>query len=219
MYSQQECDSRKDARLARLTVLASAVALLGCGGSRSADQAETVPLPLPVAAMVGVDVVVYPLTMILAEAALGWDLELAPREAALRNADSLIAAALTSRTPEVTWVLADKLRRAARLAPGMLSNPDRMGTAALRHNVRRLPDPLRSQLRSLTGAAGDRLALIPASLFFFRDEVLGGRAELTVVLVDVRMGEVLWRSVAQGTGETPSMALRAALETLAPGLP
>ena len=208
-----------DACLARLTVLVSAVGLLGCGGSRSADQAETVPVPLPVAAMAGVDVVVYPLTMILAEAALGWDLEVAPRDAALRHADSLIVDALTSRTPEVTWVLTDKLRRVARQAAGMLGDPDRMGTAALRHNVRRIPDPLRSQLRSLTGAAGDRLALIPASLFFFKDEVSGGRAELTVVLVEVRLGEVLWRSVAQGMGETPWMALRAALETLAPGLP
>ena len=208
-----------DARLARLTVLVSAVAQLGCGGSRSADQAETVPVPLPVAAMAGVDVVVYPLTMILAEASLGWDLEISPRDAALRNADSLIAAALISRTPEVTWVLADKLRRVARQAPGMLSDPDRMGTAALRHNVRTIPDPLRSQLRSLTGAVGDRLALIPASLFFFKEEVSGGRAELTAVLVDVRLGDVLWRSVAQGMGETPWMALRAALETLAPGLP
>jgi hypothetical protein len=170
--------------------------------------------------MVGVDVVVYPLTMILAERALQWDLEIAPRETALRKADSLIAAALTSRTPEVTWLPADALRRAARSAPGLLSDPDRMGTAALRHNLSRIPDPLRSQMRTLTGAVGDRLALVPASLFFFEDESGGGgRAELTVVLADVRLGEISWRSVASGVGTTPWMALAAALETLAPGLP
>ncbi len=204
-------------------LLALTATLLGtaCGGSRSVDPTEIPPRPLPVGAMVGVDVVVYPLTMILAERALQWDLEIAPRETALRKADSLIAAALTSRTPEVTWLPADALRRAARSAPGLLSDPDRMGTAALRHNLSRIPDPLRSQMRSLTGAVGDRLALVPASLFFFEDESGGGRgrAELTMVLADVRLGEISWRSVASGVGTTPWMALAAALETLAPGLP
>ena len=204
----------------RVMVLAVTLAVAGCGGSRAAEPEDVAPLPLPVGAMIGVDVVVYPLTMILAEAALDWDIHISPRDVALRKADSLIAAALTERTPEVTWVLPEELRRVARLAPGMLVDPDRMGTAALR-NLRRIPDPLRSQMRSLTGAAGDRLALVPASLFFFQEEgeIGVGRAELTVVLAEVRLGEIQWRSVARGSGETPWLALRAALETLAPGLP
>jgi hypothetical protein len=202
-----------------LFALGATLLVTACGGSRSVDPTEIPPRPLPVGAMVGVDVVVYPLTMILAERALEWDLDIAPRETALRKADSLIVAALTSRTPEVTWVPAEALRRAARSAPGLLSNPDRMGTAALRHNLSRIPDPLRSQMRSLTGVVGDRLALVPASLLFFEDESGGGRAELTMVLADVRLGEIRWRSVARGVGTTPWMALAAALETLAPGLP
>ena len=204
-----------------LFAVAVTLSATACGGSRPVDPSEIPPQPLPVGALVGVDVVVYPLTMILAERALGWDLDIAPRETALRKADSLIAAALTSRIPEVTWVPADELRRVARAAPGLLSDPDRMGTAALRHNLREIPDPLRSQMRSLTGAVGDRLSLVPASLFFFQDETGegGGRAELTLVLADVRLGGINWRSVARGVGTTPWMALIAALETLAPGLP
>ena len=204
-----------------LFVLTATLLVTACGSSRSADPTKVPPRPLPVGVLVGVDVVVYPLTMILAERALEWDLDIAPRETALRKADSLIVAALTSRTPEVTWVPPEALRRAARSAPGLLSNPDRMGTAALRHNLSRIPDPLRSQMRSLTGVAGDRFALVPASLFFFVDETGEGegRAELTMVLADVRLGEIRWRSVARGVGMTPWMALAAALETLAPGLP
>ncbi len=168
--------------------------------------------------MIGVEVVVYPLTMILAEASLEWDDALSPRDSALEVADSLIAMALTERTPEVMWVMPEKLRRVARLAPGLLVDPDRLATAVLRHNLSKLPDPLFSQMRSLTGAVGDRLSLVPASLFFFREPDGTGRAELTIVLVDVRLGDFWWRTVVKGTGPDPWTAFRDALETLAPVL-
>jgi hypothetical protein len=166
--------------------------------------------------MLGVEVTVYPLTMILAEPALDWDEEISPRDEALLRADSLLATALTERAPEVTWVLPDKLRRAARMAPGLLTPPDRMGTSVFRNNLQKIPDPLWGQMRQMTGVVGDRYSLVPASLFFFEDSVGFGRAELTVVLAEVRLGEIHWRTVAKGSGETPWSALEAALETLAP---
>jgi hypothetical protein len=195
-----------------------AACAVGCAPSTPADGTPVPALPLPVSAMVGVEVVVYPLTMVLGEAELGWDDALTPRDSALRVADSLIAQALTERTPEVMWVLPDELRRVARRAPGLLVDPDRMATATLRHNLSKTPDPLQSQMRSLTGAAGDRLSLVPASLLFFREPDGTGRAELSIVLVDVRLGDIWWRSVVRGTGSDPWTALRVALETLAPGL-
>lgn len=203
----------------RLMAWAAAGAVAACGGASANAPAPSVPRPLPVGAMVGADVVVYPLTMVLAEGSLQWDDSLRPRVDALRRVDSLIAAALTERTPEVTWVLPDELRQAARRAPGLLINPDRMATATLRHNLSKVPDPLRSQMRMLTGVIGDRLALVPASLLFFEAAELGGRAELTMVLTDVRLGEIRWRSVVRGTGPTPWRALEDALQTLSPGLP
>ncbi len=191
------------------------LAALGCGAPQGADTPAPA-LPLPVSSMVGVEVVVYPLTMILGEADLEWDDVLSPRDSALAIADSLLAAALIERTPEVMWVLPAELRRVARGAPGILVDPDRMATAILRNNLAKLPDPLRSQMRSLTGAVGDRLSMVPASLLYYREPDGTGRAELTMVLVEVRLGDVWWRSVVTGTGSDPWTALREALETLAP---
>jgi hypothetical protein len=201
----------------RVTVLAIAAASAACASA--GPSTETPPArPLPVTALIGVPVVVYPLTMVLSEAVLGWDEALSPRDVALGTVDSILGAALTERVPEVMWVFPETLRRVAARAPGMLIDPDRMATASLRHNLSKVPDPLRSQMRSLTGAVGDRLSLVPASLLFFEDPEGGGRAELTVVLVDVRLGDIWWRSVVKGVGPDPWTALRDALETLAPGL-
>lgn len=191
----------------------------GCGASQPADTIPT-PDPMPTAGLAGQEVTVFPLTMILGEETLGWEEALAPRREALDLADSLIAATLTSRVPEVNWVLPPALRRAADRAPGMLPQPDQMGTSLLRGTrVRDIPDPLRSQLRTLTGVAGDRWAFVPASLFYYRDAEGGGRAELTVVLADVRLGRIQWRTVAVGTGADPWVALWEALATLSPGVP
>ena len=201
----------------RLVGFCGVLAALGCGAPRAGDSPAPA-LPLPVTAMLGVKVVVYPLTMILGEAELAWDDVLSPRDSALRVADSLLAKALTERTPEVTWVLPAELRRIARGAPGLLIDPDRMATATLRHKLAKIPDPLRSQMRSLTAAVGDRLSLVPASLLFYREEDGTGRAELTIVLADVRLGDIWWRSVVTGNGADPWTALRQALEALAPVL-
>jgi len=100
-----------------------------------------------------------------------------------------------------------------------LANPDQMGTALLRSPMQAVPDPLRSQLRTLTGVAGGRHALIPASLVFRSDSADLGRAELTLAIVDVRTGRVQWRTVARGTADEPWAATQNALRSLIPGLP
>lgn len=204
--------------MAQRLIAVAGLVVLACGSSQTVDSAPTPTRPLPVGAMIGVQVVVYPLTMVAAEGALEWTDLLEPRLEALRRADSMIGEALANRTPEVTWVEPDALRRAARQAPGMFTNPDRMATAALRYNLDKVPDPLRSQMRILTAVAGDRMALVPASLLFFHEPDGPGRAELTLVLVDVRLGEIRWRSVARGNGSTPWAALDDALDALMPGL-
>ena len=107
-----------------------------------------------------------------------------------------------------------------------------------------VPDPLRTQLRTLVALAGGRFALVPAALVYRRS---GGRAvgrsgapqkpvsgdvgaqhaaplhiamaELSVVLVDTRLGKVVWRTVARGDGADPWAALTGALKSLTPGLP
>jgi hypothetical protein len=203
-------------------VPAAAVLLLACsgtaGGGRAPEPAPT--LPLPTAGIAGQRVAVYPLTLMTAAEGLGWQGYLAARREALDRADSIIGALLTERSPEVTWVLPPALRRAAAQAPGMLTNPDQMGTAMLRSpGVEQIPDPLRSQMRSMNGVAADRYALIPAALVFTRTPEGRGQAELMLVMGDVRTGVLPWRTVARGEGDDPWEALRVAFKTLTPGLP
>jgi len=113
---------------------------------------------------------------------------LGERRAALAKSDSVIGTLLTTRAPEVTWLLPDELRRAARHAPGIAPDPDQMGTAILLRGGGReeiVPDPLRHELRTLAalvGAGGGRFVLVPAGLVFRRtggpaDGRMGGAAE------------------------------------------
>lgn len=206
----------------RLTgvLLALASATAGCGGSQPAVDVPTPTAPLPTAGLAGQPVTVYPLTLLSADETLHWQDALSPRRAALDRGDSMLGSLLEERSPEVSWILPDVLRRAARRAPGMLTNPDQMGTALLRFpDASRVPDPLRSQMRGLTGVTGGRFALVPASLVFVSDSAGGGRAELTLVIADVRTGLVAWRTVANAVGPDPWAALRAAIKSLTPGLP
>ena len=97
-----------------------------------------------------------------------------------------------------------------------------MSTSLLRaENLDVVPDPLRSQLRTLEAIAGGRYALIPAALIYRRPgpapaagQPAGpdpsaprttdhppGLAELSLVLVDVRLGRISWRTVARGAGD------------------
>jgi len=195
--------------------------LAGCGGRHQDPQTAPVPaVPLPTTGIAGQDVAVYPVTLLSAEATLGWDSLVGPRHAALERADSIIAALLEERSPEVQWVLPPALRRAAARAPGMLGDPDRMGTALLRSaELKQIPDPLRSQMRNLNGVAGGRYALVPASLLFYRNPDGRGRAELTLIIADVRTGAIEWRTVAHAVGDDPWTALRDAFKTLTPGVP
>jgi hypothetical protein len=192
-----------------------------CGPKPPPQNAAPVPAsPLPTAGIAGQEVSVYPLTLLSAAADLQWEVQLTPHRAALARADSIIAALLTERSPEVLWILPPALRHAAAQAPGMLADPDRIGTALLRGpKVEVIPDPLRSQMRQLNAIAGGRYAFVPASLIYVPTPDGRGRAELTVVLADVRTGVVGWRTVANAEGAAPWSALIAAVKTLTPGLP
>ncbi len=207
-------------RLIAPVVLVCGLGAAGCGSSQPAAAVPPEPLPLPTAGIAGHRVTVYPVTLVASEGSPAWVTAARPREEALRRADSVIATFLIERAPEVTWVLPDELRAAARRAPGMLANPDQMGTALLRHPaIMTVPDPLRAQMRTLTGVAGDRFTVVPASLLLVGTPDGSGRAELSVVMTDVRTGLVGFRTVARGVGPDPWSALWEAMKTLVPDLP
>jgi len=201
------------------------VAALAACPHKSETATPEPTAPLPTAGIAAQQVGVLPLTLIAAEDSLHWEALLGERRAALAKSDSIIGALLKARAPEATWVLPDELRRAAHRAPGIAPAPDQMGTALLfhptKHQPEMVPDPLRSELRTLAAlVGGGRYALVPAGLTFRRT---GGQAdataELTVVLVDVRTGRVGFRTVARGEGDDPWTALTRAVKSLTPGLP
>jgi len=164
-----------------------AATLAGCGGKQHVEEPAPTA-PLPTAGIAAQQVGITPLTLIVAEDSLHWQALLGERRAALAKSDSVIGTLLTTRAPEVTWLLPDELRRAARRAPGIAPDPDQMGTAILLRGGGReeiVPDPLRHELRTLAalvGAGGGRFVLVPAGLVFRRtggpaDGRTGGAAE------------------------------------------
>ncbi|MGH7753079.1 MAG: hypothetical protein ACREN5_09700 [Gemmatimonadales bacterium] len=209
--------------LSFLSLLSAAA--LGCasgGGAASSGEteAQSRALPLPLAGLAGQTVAVLPATMLLADEELRWDSLIGEHRAALDRADSLIAASLTQRAPEVTWVLPPQLRRSARQAPSLATDPDHLATSVMRDaGMTVLPDPLRSQLRTLVAlAGGSRFVVAPAAIFFKRKDGRG-TVELHMVMVDARTGQVQWRSVPKADGDDPWALLRSALRQLTPGLP
>jgi hypothetical protein len=196
-------------------------AVLGCGGKKSAQEPVPAPTaPLPTAGLAGQKVGLTPLTLVAAEDTLHWDALIGDRRATLDRSDSIISTLLTARAPEVTWAGPAEMRRVARRAAGIAADPDQMGTAFLRADaIIDVPDPLRYQLRTLMGLVGGRYTLVPAGLVFRAGRQAVAVAELSLVLIDTRVGKIGWRTVARGEGEDPWTALTRAVKSLTPGLP
>jgi len=171
------------------------------------------------------------------EEALQWDALIGDRRTTLDKSDSIIATLLGARASEVNWVGPAELRHIARRAPGIAPDPDQMGTPFLRaSNIIDVPDPLRYQLRTLMGLVGGRYVLVPAGLVFrvasppppgaaprgspaVRPSGHLAVAELSVVMIDSRIGRIGWRTIARGEGDDPWTALSRAVKSLTPGLP
>ena len=207
----------------RASCVVAVVAALGCGGKKSTKEPTPAPTaPLPTAGLAGQRVAVTPLALVAAEDTLHWGALMADRRTTLDRCDSIIVMLLTARAPEVTWVGPPELRHTARRAPGIAADPDQMGTPFLRaSNVVEVPDPLRYQLRTLMGLVGGRYVLVPAGLVFRHPRAgsTGATAELSVVMIDSRIGRIGWRTIARGQGADAWTALTRAVKSLTPGLP
>ena len=204
-----------------LSLLLLAVTV-GCGGGHSQQPVQPKPSPflnrpMVAAALAGQKVAVLPLTLAIPDAALSSDTLLGVRAKVLPWADSLILTALTNRAPEVEWVGPEALRKVARRSIGFATDPDHMGHAILRDPLFKVvPDPLRSQIRTLVALIDARYALVPASAVFLKEVDGSVKVEICFVLVDARTGIPGWRSLATGFGPSATQAYRAALAVVLP---
>jgi hypothetical protein len=203
----------------RLLLLLATVPLAG-----SAVAQEKSPkgqnVALLTTGLAGQAVAVLPLTMVVTDRRVPGAASASARATLARWADSLLADALSERAAEVQWILPPALRSAARRSAGMIPSPDQMGQSVMRApKLQDVPDPLRSYLRQLLGLAGGaRYAFIPAALSLAPAGAAGDSlsVSLSAVLADGRLGKVVWRTLALGTGEDADAAFRAALETIFP---
>ena len=165
--------------------------------------------------LAGQAIPVLPITFLLSDSVAPAGLP-ADNAARLAWADSIVAATLQMRGPEVSWVLPAELRKVAKRAPGLVTDPDRMGQAMLRNDgFNRVPDPLRSYLRALSAMTDSRNIFVPAAVRFV-PAASGAKVEVTLLLVDSRNGSILFRSHPTGSGATASDALTAAIAHILP---
>lgn len=186
-----------------------------------AQQPKQSKTPEPVVALAtdglaGQLVAVLPLTMVVSDPRLPGPTGLDARTRTMRWADSLLGDALLERAPEVQWILPPALRHTAERAVGVMPSPDHMGQSVMRSPMlKSVPDPLRAYLRQLVALSGGaRFALIPAALYLTPGPSDSITVQLSAVLADGRLGRVVWRTMAKGTGETADQAFRVALSTI-----
>lgn len=194
--------------------------LLLVGAPRAAlaqDPKPATQTGLYVEALAGQNVAALPITLITRDSLITDGPLVRERRAVLAWADSVIGEALLVGAAEVNWILSEELRRIAKRSAGFVPDPDRMGQAALRsHDLKRIPDPLRSSLRTVMAMAGGRLAFVPASARFTLDEDGAVQVTLEAALADARLGTVVWRTTAIGSGPDAAEALRAAIASFLP---
>jgi hypothetical protein len=198
--------------------------LLALAGLGACSKPNTVPTPtttplqrFPTQALVGAQVAVFPLNFVTYDSTLSLDSVFVSGRGRQR-VDSILAAALRQFGWEVRWVMPDSLRLAARKAPGLLANPDDLATSRLRvYTLQTVPEPLRAQLRTLTGAVtGGRHALVPAGLDISRQPDGRYVADFSIALADVRVGAVGWSNTLRGVGDDVWTAVTSATRLLFP---
>ncbi len=201
-----------------IAIIAS-LSLAACAG-RSARPTEpedpflTVgAAPLPVEALAGGSALLLPVgAVVLGDSAARVPDLVARRFGLLAEAGAALDTALRQNAPAVKWLGLAEQRRSLRMAPALGIEPERFETAyLLSPKAESLTDPLWSQLRTMMGMTGARLAVAPAGV---KIERRGGSYVATYVLVlaDARTGRLQWRGRTDGA---PAATVEAALKSAA----
>ena len=167
--------------------------------------------------LAGQNVPVMPFTLVTRDTTVTDSILLQARPALMSWADSVFTEALMLRAPEISWLFGAELQKVARRGAGMIPDPAKMGQAILRsEKMKTVPDPTRSNFRTLAALAGGRYIFVPASVAFWHDSTGALIATLTAALADTRSGAVLWRTSAIGRGESPGEALFKTVDSFLP---
>ena len=186
----------------RTTCLALlATCIMGCGGSKSAEQ----PAPIqsrPMAGLTGQSVVVLP-THYLRPDTIGWAARAARPRETLAALDSAIERALSSRGFAAGWTFPAALARSAKRNAGYVADPYALAGERLRPQARMadnsLHEPLASQIRGIIAMNDARFAIFPVELRFEPAGTDSARPVLRVALLDGRTSTVRWAGDVRGS--------------------
>lgn len=163
-----------------VAVVGVSVALAACGG-----RGEARPAPPPIAPdLTGQRVMLLPV-----------------RVPAPDGLDAALEHWLTELHPTTEWLLPGELQAAADRAPAW-----RLRLSTIQRPVvdvgggdRRIIDPLYGALRQLGAVVDAHYALVPVAVAEASD-AMGTPLDITVAVVDIRGGRVLWLHTAGGQG-------------------
>lgn len=179
-------------------LLAGALILAGCGGSRVAPTpASSFADDAPLNSFASLPMIVMPAQGIRPGDSLSWSGKIADRRAFLASVDSALAQAVRDRGL-TAWTLPSALVQTARRNPTYVANPAdvRAGDAVRvleRKRDKQIPEPVASQLRTYAGFHDARHALIPVEVRFEPGTKPGtGRAVLRIAVLDVRASTLVF---------------------------
>jgi hypothetical protein len=132
--------------------------------------------------------------------------------------DAELAFALKERGAGVQWTFPEAVDRALSRSPGLDAKMRGLPVAVFEEvEVRRVGDPLYGELRRLAALVDAQVALVPVRAGLETDAAGATLIRLSVALLDVQTGRVLWFGVAggdPGAADDPR-ALASAVDRLA----
>jgi hypothetical protein len=142
----------------------------------------------------------------------------AQRADVLDRATLVLDSVLRRDAGAVVWQDQDSIRRALRRSPGIgAADPSRLPTGfLLARRVEAVPDPLWSSLRAVAALTGARMAFVPVAVKLDGHEG-AVTATYALALVDVRLGQLVWR--ARVTGRPAATAAEALVAAAAAAVP
>lgn len=155
------------------------IVLAACGG-RGGDGEATPPPPPP--DLTGIRIMLLPV-----------------RAPAPERLDEELAYWLTERSPTTDWLLPDELQAAADRAPAwrLRLKTIQRPVVEVGRGDRRIVDPLYGALRQLGAVVSADYAIVPINLEESVDSA-GTELALSMAVVDIRGGRVLWLHTVRG---------------------